>query len=484
MNSVWQQITLASLPLYQWRGTSYLHRIAGFLRSWRKQSFLMQWADPIGAAILCVLFGVAPFVSTDLIGWLLAACAAYWVLLTLTDDPAEGHPRLGLTPIHLPIALFLGVAAVSAAVAQGRALKLTAFVGVAKLSLYLLLFALMARILRSPKLRSWVIGVYLHVALIVSGYGLRQWFFGADALATWVDPASPLANSTRVYSFLGNPNLLAGYLIPAIAFSVVAIFAWRGWLPKTLAVVMTVTNTACLILTQSRGGWIGLALMVVALFVMLHYWWSPYLPKFWRYSALPILFLGLAGMLVLGVVFVPTFRYRITSIFAGSGDSSNAFRLNVWAAVLQMIQDYPVLGIGPGDQVFKKVYPLYQRPRFTALSAYSIVLEITVEMGFIGLFAFLWLLLVTFNQGGVQLRRLRELSHNSEPNGANRDGFWLIGAVTLLVGMLGHGLVDTVWYRPSINILWWLGVAIVASFYTYQQKLSPQENAEHLAKNT
>jgi putative inorganic carbon (HCO3(-)) transporter len=467
MNSVWQQVTLASLPLHQWRGASYLHRMVGSLRSWRKQSFLVQWADPIGVGILSALLGVTPFVSTELIGWILGACAAYWVLLTVTDDPSEGHPRLGLTPIHLPLVVFWGVAAVSAAVAQGRAIKVAAFIGLAKLSLYLLLFALMARVLRSPRLRSWLIGVYLHVALIVSGYGLRQWFFGADALATWVDPESPLAKTTRVYSFLGNPNLLAAYLIPAIALSLVAIFAWRGWLPKALAMIMTIANTACLLLTQSRGGWIGLALMALVLFVMLHYWWSPYLPKFWRYSALPILFLGLASVLVLGMLFVPAFRYRVSSIFAGSGDSSNAFRLNVWAAVWQMIQDYPVLGIGPGDQVFKKVYPLYQRPRFTALSAYSILLEVTVEMGFIGLFAFLWLLLVAFNQGAVQLKRLRELG--------NRDAFWLIGAVALVAGMVGHGLVDTVWYRPSVNVLWWFGLALVASFYTYQQQLSRPE---------
>jgi putative inorganic carbon (HCO3(-)) transporter len=476
MNSVWQQVSLAALPLHQWRRASYLHRVVGPLRSWRKQSFLMQWADPIGVGILTVLFGIAPFASTELIGWLLGACGLYWVLLTVTDDAVEGNPRVGLTPIHLTVGLFWGIAAISAALAQGKAIKIAAFVGLGKLSLYLLLFALMARVLRSPKLRSWLIGVYLHVALIVSAYGLRQWFFGADALATWVDPESPLAKTTRVYSFLGNPNLLAAYLLAAVAFSFVAIFAWRGWLPKALAIVMVAVNTSCLLLTQSRGGWIGLALMALVLLVMLHYWWSPYLPRFWRYSALPIIFLGLAGVLVLGFIFVQPFRYRIASIFAGSGDSSNAFRMNVWAAVVQMIQDYPILGIGPGDQVFKKVYPLYQRPRFTALSAYSILLEVTVEMGFIGLAAFLWLLLVTFNQGATQLRRLRELDDHS--------AFWLIGAVSLLVGMLGHGFVDTVLYRPSVNILWWLGIALIASFYTYQQQLSPQTEVEDLASHS
>ncbi|MBE9012529.1 O-antigen ligase family protein, partial [Pseudanabaenaceae cyanobacterium LEGE 13415] len=149
--------------------------------------------------------------------------------------------------------------------------------------------------------------------------------------------------------------------------------------------------------------------------------------------------------------------FRVSSIFVGSGDSSNAFRLNVWRSVLAMIHDRPIFGFGPGDLVFKRMYPLYSAARFSALSAYSILLEITVESGLVGLTAFLWLLLVTFNQGYLQLRRLRAIGDS--------DGFWLIGAITSMAGMMGHGIVDTVWYRPEVSVLWWLSVAIVASFY-------------------
>jgi putative inorganic carbon (HCO3(-)) transporter len=70
------------------------------------------------------------------------------------------------------------------------------------------------------------------------------------------------------------------------------------------------------------------------------------------------------------------------------------------------------------------------------------------------------LLIVTFNQGVQQLRRLRTL--------ANPDGFWLIGAIAGMTGILSHGFVDTVWYRPEINTLWWLMVAIIASYYSAQ----------------
>lgn len=464
MNSVWQHVTLATLPIQLWLKTSYLHQLVGLLRGWRKQSWLMQWADEIAAILIAIVFVLAPFAPTALIGWLLSACIAFWGLLTLSDDEAEARP--GLTPIHMLVILFWGIAAVAAAVSP---LKYHAFMGLGKLSLYLMFFVFMARVLRTERLRSWVITAFLHVAAVVSVYGLRQWFFGADALATWVDPESPLASTTRVYSFLGNPNLLAAYLLPAIALSAAAIFAWRGWLPKLLAVVMTVINLACLLLTQSRGGWIGLVAGILVFSVLSFVWWNPYLPRFFRIWALPLLFGGFAAVLILGYLAVPQFRYRVASIFAGSGDSSNAFRLNVWRAVIRMIHDRPILGFGPGDLVFKRAYPIYSQARFSALSAYSIVLEIAVETGLIGLTAFLWLLVVTFNQGYVQLKRMRDI--------LNRHGFWLIGALASMAGLLGHGAVDTVWYRPEVNVLWWLSVALVASFYMGQKPSSTQIEA-------
>jgi putative inorganic carbon (HCO3(-)) transporter len=444
----------------------------------------MQWSDEIGAVLVGLVFALAPFVPNAAIGILLSACVAYWLLLTLSDDvavdgaianPSDTAAPPLTTPIHLLILLYWGITSIATALSP---VKKAAFTGWTKLTLYLVLFALMARVLRSARVRSWIITIYLHAALLVSVYGLQQWFSGTTALATWVDPESPLSKTTRVYSYLGNPNLLAGYLLPAVIFSVVAIVAWKGWLPKALAVTMTLVNGACMILTFSRGGWIGLVFSMFALLLLLLYWWSLYLPRFWRTMALPIGFGTIAGVLILAVVFVAPVRDRFSSIFAGRGDSSNNFRINVWQSVIHMITDHPkdryipnyLVGLGPGNTVFNKIYPLYQRPRFSALSAYSIFLEVMVETGMLGLTCFLWLLLVTFNLGWRQLQRLRQQS--------SPEGFWLIGAIATLFGMIGHGLVDTVWYRPQVNTLWWLMIAIIASYYQRQDDTGKQESAE------
>ncbi|HEY9614552.1 MAG TPA: putative bicarbonate transporter, IctB family, partial [Allocoleopsis sp.] len=255
MNSVWQQLTLSNLQLYQWRGASYLYQLVGLLQSWRRGSYVMQWAEPIGALLVALVLVLAPFVgrtNNALIAVLLLAAAAFWVLLTLSDEAGqqrEFHSKV--TPIHLLVLLYWGISVVATALSP---VKKAAATGLGKLTLYFLLFALMARVLRSPSLRSWLIALFLHVSLIVSVYGLRQWFFGATALATWVDPTSTSAKLTRVYSYLGNPNLLAGYLLPAVALSLAAIFVWQRLLLKALATTMFIVNSTCLVVTFSRGG--------------------------------------------------------------------------------------------------------------------------------------------------------------------------------------------------------------------------------------
>jgi putative inorganic carbon (hco3(-)) transporter len=451
MNSVWQQLTLANLSVQQWSQSSYVHHIVGILRSWRRGSWLMRWAEPIAALLVALVFVMAPFVSTSLIGILLVACAGFWVLLTLSDEANLGT---GLTPIHLLVLLCWGVAVVATALSPVRTAALD---GLIKLTLYLLLFVLMARLFRSPRLRSSVITAYLLVTAVVSVAGLRQWFFGADALATWVDTQSTLAGTTRVYSFLGNPNLLAGYLIPAAVFSAAAVFAWRNWLPKLLALTLWVVNSACLVLTFSRGGWIGFVVAGFAFLLLLIHWFSVHLPRFWRIWAVPVVLGISAALVVFAVSALPPLRDRVASIFVGRGDSSNNFRLNVWMAVIEMIKDHPFLGIGPGNAAFNRVYPNYQQVGYNALSAYSVFLEILVETGAIGLLCFLWLLVTTLSMGWQRLQAFRKLRH--------REGFWLMAAVATLVGMLAHGMVDTVWYRPQVSTLWWMTMAVITSYY-------------------
>jgi putative inorganic carbon (HCO3(-)) transporter len=221
---------------------------------------------------------------------------------------------------------------------------------------------------------------------------------------------------------------------------------------KVLGAVVAILGAFCITQTQSRGGLLGLAAESFALVLLLVYWWGKRLPTW----TLPVTFGGTAGAIALGTILVPTLRKRVVSIF-GTEDSSNAFRVNVWMSVLNMIKVKPILGIGPGNKAFNLVYPLYQRSGYSALGAYSVPLELTVETGIIGVICYGWLIFSIFRQAWIALNRLR--------SDRNMDGLWIIAAIATIVGMMTHGLFDTVWYRPQVQLLWWLAIAIISSFY-------------------
>jgi putative inorganic carbon (hco3(-)) transporter len=472
INALWQKMMLGDLALPQWQESSYVSSWIGALAGWRSQSWILQWGESIAALMVAGTLLVSPFVSTNFLGFLLAIGTAFWLLLTVADDGPNGF-----TPIHVTLLVFWGIAVVASAFAPEKVLglkglKMVAFTdGISKLSLYLMFFVVVARLLRSPRLRSWIVGAYLHIALLVSVYGIYQLRVGAKPLATWVDPGSPLANTTRAYSFLGNPNVLAAYLLPAIALSIGAIFLWQRPVQKVLAVVMVAMHSFCMYGTQSRGAWIATIVMLVVVQIGVFYWYRPRLSSFWQIWLVPVALLSELLLLGGSVVAIPVLQERVSSIFVGRGDSSNSFRINVWQAVQQMIRQRPLLGIGYGDRVFKKVYPIYQiNPKYSALSAYSIYLETLVEMGFIGLLSFLWIMLVSLFHGIVPLKGLREMQDSHY--------FWLMGGVAGAIGLAVQGCFDTVWYRPDINILWWLSLGIIASFYYPKAALQLKKSEE------
>ena len=451
MSSVTQKLTRVRHSAAEWIRYSLLWKCFNPLRAWRPYSGVLQWGTELSVGLLAVLFAVAPFVDTNYIGLLEIGAAALWLLLTLSEDSPQPYR---ISPVHGLLMLYWLCAGLSTVLSP---VKKEAAEGLIELTLYLLVFALVERTFRSERWQRWIITVYLFAAFIVTLYGLRQWIFGAEALATWVDQGSSLVGTTRVYSYLGNPNLLSSYLIPAVPLSLSALFVWRPWGAKLLAASMFLTNAVCIVLTFSRGGWMALVMALALSGGLLLYWVLPRLPKFWQTWAFPLLLGGGGLFLTAAVLLVPPLRERVFSIFASRKDSSNNYRINVWEAVKQMIHARPLTGIGPGHYAFNKIYPLYQRPKFSALSAYSIYLEHLVEFGVLGFTCFIALLFTIFQQGWVRLQVLRSSSSAS--------GLWLIAAIASMGGLLVQGSFDTVWYRPQVFTLWWMMVAIAVSHF-------------------
>lgn len=310
-------------------------------------------------------------------------------------------------------------------------------------------------------------------ATLVALYGLWQYKVGVAPLATWEDPSIE-DKTTRIYSTLKNPNLLAGYLIPMIPLSFgMTMAAWFsrkrfGWM-ATVAFVVFLGCTGAIkiatLLTGSRGAWIALALEAAAFgFIAASWIWRKF-PK-WRWAVVAcVVALPLLPIAALKLHLLPaSFEHRIMSIFAGAEHSSNAYRLNVYRASVRMFQDNWWLGIGSGNKTFVLVYGLYMKSGFDALGTYCVPLEIGVETGILGLLSFGWLLVA-----------LAARAHKRCWDGTNPVHRWLgLTAMIAIIGMMGHGLVDTVFFRPQVQFVFWLCVAIIVALPDESKSNSPQ----------
>jgi putative inorganic carbon (HCO3(-)) transporter len=87
---------------------------------------------------------------------------------------------------------------------------------------------------------------------------------------------------------------------------------------------------------------------------------------------------------------------------------------------------------------------------FDALSAYNIYLEIAVESGIFALLAFLGFLWCNLSQAIKYI-----VKH------CNIKSIYLITAIVSLAGMLVHGFVDTVFFRPQIQFIFWMMVSVI-----------------------
>jgi putative inorganic carbon (hco3(-)) transporter len=447
-NSLLGRLALVSADLKIWWEGSFLGKMQGSLEPWAHKSAFGFWLMPLAlgwASIL--LFAIALPISNDQLGIFLLLGAVLWAGLFLTK-------KQPLSPLTLPVIAFwaAGVFSTAASIHSETSLR-----GLGLFTLYVIAFALLARLCQSPKYRTALLGCYLLAVLPVCLYGLYQQVTGVEPLAGWIDADSSLAGTTRIYSYIGsppNPNLLAGYLIPAVPLGVAGAVMFKAWSAKAIAGVCAGLAALCMLLTYSRSGFLALGAIVFVLALFGVQTLSRRLPGPWRFWLWPAM-IGV-GVLALGLISIaaPAVVERFTSIFSSKGDSSSAHRVNVWVASFQMFQDNPWWGIGPGDRTFKVVYPFYQRGSFDALGAYSIPLEIAVEMGVLGLSAFLWILWTTGVWGVNSWRNLMD----KKPQTA----LLVACCLTALAGLMVQGFVETVWYRPQVQTLWWFALAMLA----------------------
>jgi putative inorganic carbon (HCO3(-)) transporter len=396
----------------------------------------------LAGIVLCALMAGLPLVTRGGLSLLILAAGLLWLLWALCT-PAER-----ISGISGWLLLILGIAVLATGFSP---VPMAAFKGLLKLISYLGVYALMREVLaRAPQWWNRIVAALLAGELVSAVMAIRQLYGDTTELARWADPNSVADGTIRVYGPLENPNLLAGYLIPILPIALVALLRWRSWPQRLFAAASLLTGSAALFLSYSRGGWLGMLAALGSVVLLLVLRQTRHWPALWR-RLFPLLLISAAvAVLVVAVTQIEPLRIRVMSLVAGRQDSSNNFRINVWLAAIEMFQDRPWLGIGPGNSAFNLIYPLYQQPKFNALSAYSVPLELLVEGGVPNLLAGLGLLAASIRAGWAQLK------------GESGWALPALAALAAIAGLCMQGITDTIFFRPEVQLTGWFCLATLS----------------------
>jgi len=429
-------MSLAPVP-----STPWLLRWQGLLNG-AAQGPLSSKLSLLAGVVLCALMAGLPLVTRAGLSLLILAAGLLWLLWALCT-PAG---RIG--GISAWLLLMLGIAVLATGCSP---VPMAAFKGLLKLVSYLGVYALMRQLLATaPQWWDRIVAALLTGELVSSVLAIRQLYGDTSELARWADPNSVADGTIRVYGPLENPNLLAGYLIPILPIALVALLRWRSWPQRLFAAAALAFGCIALFLSYSRGGWLGMVAAVGSVALLLVLRQTRHWPILWRRLFPLLLVAGAVAVLVVAVTQIEPLRIRVMSLVAGREDSSNNFRINVWLAAIEMIQERPWLGIGPGNSAFNLIYPLYQQPKFNALSAYSVPLELLVEGGIPNLLAGLGLLAASIRAGWAQLKG---------------ESIWALPALAALAAIAGlcvQGITDTIFFRPEVQISGWFCLATLS----------------------
>lgn len=290
--------------------------------------------------------------------------------------------------------------------------------------------------LRNRQQLRQAIWLWLIWSLLMVGDGVVQLIRGTELIRGYTPGL--IAGGARMTAAMKYPNDFACYLsLSALLAAGVAVaertecrvLAWR------VAAAIALINVIGLILTFSRGAWLGFA--VAGLVAMIFYRTRYVVP------------LIVAAGIVVALLPAPYWQ-RLLSITDFQPGTAAQERLLIWQSVLQMIREHPWVGFGLNT--YNATFPAYKDPAIWGTPyAHNCFLQLTAELGLIGLGFFTWILCRVFRQGWRP---------------AQRGGWERIVALSLIAGAAGYVVqssVETNWYSLPLAAMWWLTVGMIDS---------------------
>jgi len=252
-----------------------------------------------------------------------------------------------------------------------------------------------------------------------------------------------LYSLSGIISYIINPNVRVRHIqnsmteggitmLGALAAFTVAWFTKKiFW--KIIFLSSTIISIICLVLTATRGSWLG---FFVGIFIILFYLNKKIL-------------LMIPVMIVAFYFLLPAnFKTRVENIF-NPNYRTNQYRLYWWSVGLKIFKDHPLVGIG--DVSTGDMYDKYKDPgdKERIGHFHNNFVHIAVTLGGIGLAAFLYMTIAIFY-------RLWKIDKKTNYG-------WALAALAMFVAFHINGLFE--WNfgdQEIITMIWFsLGLALV-----------------------
>jgi putative inorganic carbon (HCO3(-)) transporter len=274
-----------------------------------------------------------------------------------------------------------------------------------------------------------------------------------------------------------HPNVMAGALVLVLPLTLSLLLfeplPGTAVVRSTLLFLAMVLLLAVVVLTKSRGGYLGAAVGLG--FVVFLRW--------------PRATIGPAALAAMGMGYA---LYRLGStavadiLLTTQNIGGLAVRLEIWSRALSMIQDFPLTGIGMGafEQVANALYPFFLAGRDADIPhAHNLFLQVGVDLGIPGLIAYLALLLSSLwtaarlaagkAGSGCAPSTWLEPGDESAQRRFAAKGQWRglgVGLLGSLIALSVHGLMDAATWGTRPAFLAWAVFGLVTAAYNYAEK--------------
>ncbi|MBL8031596.1 MAG: O-antigen ligase family protein [Candidatus Doudnabacteria bacterium] len=277
--------------------------------------------------------------------------------------------------------------------------------------------------------------VACYLLLALSGlYAIIQYFTLLGVPEAWWGNAN---EPKRALAFFLHPNFYALFITPLLAFLLPQVVQTRDQRQEmssspfsnlyslTSLRLAWLLGATGLLLSLSRGGWLGLVAAVGAYVLLAGN------RKIVRSAA------AVGALVVLIVIVVPNFRYRVLLPF--QGEKSSVARFSLWKTGWHMVEDSPILG--KGLLGFSNNWGKYNTdPGLEHYPApHNIFLNFWVDTGLLGLISFFGLILLALKRGWQ-----------------NRRNQLALGLTLACVALVVHGLVDIPYSKNDLALLFWV----------------------------